>query len=51
MTLLPHPSDSCRSKIKRPMCQYSPTSSVFTARAACTRDVRTRTLTCSKSSA
>ena len=38
-------------RIARNVCQYSPTSSVFTARAACTRDVRTRTLTCSKSSA
>jgi hypothetical protein len=51
MTLLPHPSDSCRPRINRPICQYKPTSSAFTARAACTRDVRTRTLTCSSRSA
>ena len=41
MTLLPHPSNSCRRRSKAPVCQYKPTSSVFTARAAYTREVRT----------
>jgi len=48
MTLLPtRPTPAGQG---RPICQYKPTSSVFTARAACTRDARTRTLTCSRSS-
>ncbi len=34
ITLAPQPSRLCRSKISRPICQYSNTSSRFTASAA-----------------
>ncbi len=47
MTRVPHPWPSCRATMCRPICQYRTTSSVFTARAACTMAVRTCALTCS----
>ena len=42
---------SCRSRMSRPTDQYNPSSSLVAARAARTRDARTRALSCSSSSA
>lgn len=44
MTLAPHPSLPWRSRMSRPICQYSSTSSRLTESAALTWTVRMRSL-------